>query len=82
MEIPKELKLKRQKITLCMDAMFVNGLCFLTTIDTTIRYRCACKIPRRIMEEYYTAIDGVVRQYNQANIIIEEIRCDPEFTPK
>ena len=38
-EIPCELIRSQQDVTLCIDAMCVNGLWFLTTISRNIYYR-------------------------------------------
>ena len=36
--IPPELLQRHKEVDLCMDMMYVNGMGFLVTIDTSIRY--------------------------------------------
>ena len=38
-EIPDELMRTDDPLTLCMDAMYVNGAPMLTAIDKTVKYR-------------------------------------------
>ena len=40
-DIPQELTLKQQEVTLCIDGIKVNGLSFLTTILKNICYQTA-----------------------------------------
>ena len=40
-EIPRALILHNEKITLCVDLMFINNAIFLTSMDKTVRFR-AC----------------------------------------
>jgi hypothetical protein len=40
-EIPKELIINHENVILCIDAIKINGLTFLTTISRNIMYRTA-----------------------------------------
>ena len=59
--------------------MEVAGLKFLTSIDMTIRYRGAIYIQSKEHDQYYKAIDKLLRTYNQAGFTITTIHCDREF---
>ena len=78
-EIPKELILKHHNIELCMDTMYVNECGMLTAIDRTIKYRSLIPIQTRHHEEYYRALDTILRQYNSAGFVITEIHCDGDY---
>merc|ERR1739836_180671 len=78
-EIPRWLVEENSEVELCIDGMEVSGLKFLTSIDTTIRYRGAIYIPSKEHDQYYKAIDKLLRTYNQAGFTITTIHCDREF---
>ena len=78
-EIPKELIEKHHNIELCMDTMYVNECGMLTAIDRTIKFRSLVPMNTRQHEEYYRALDQILRHYNQAGFVIKEIHCDGEF---
>ena len=78
-EIPKELITQHRDIDLCIDIMYVNECGFMTTIDRTIKFRSAIPITGRTHEEYYRALDVVLRLYNGAGFVIKTIHCDGEF---
>ena len=58
-ELPPELYARNQDLILCIDTMYVNGMGFLLTIDTSIRYRTAVHIQDRSKKSYYEAIDVI-----------------------
>ena len=78
-EIPKELIEQHREIELCMDTMYVNEVGMLTTIDRTVRFRSVVPITSRTNEEYYRALDQVLRHYNRAGFKIKTIHCDGEY---
>ena len=78
-EIPKELIEQHREIELCMDTMYVNEVGMLTTIDRTIKFRAVIPISSRTHEEYYRALDMVLRHYNKAGFKIKTIHCDGEY---
>ena len=78
-EIPKELVEQHREIELCMDTMYVNEVGMLTTIDRTIKFRTVMPIASRTNEEYYRALDQVLRHYNKAGFKIKTIHCDGEY---
>ena len=80
-EIPSEILSKHASIELCMDTMFVNGVGFLTSIDRSIRFRCAIPIRDKTPDEYYRALDVILRHYNRAGFKVVHIMCDREYLP-
>ena len=78
-KIPKELIMKHHDIELCMDTMYINQCGMLTAIDRTVKYRSLVPIDTRHHEEYYRALDQILRYYNNAGFVITEIHCDGEY---
>eukprot|EP00977_Amphora_coffeiformis_P017366 scaffold5602_cov117-Amphora_coffeaeformis.AAC.1 len=79
--IPPELVEANRKIELCIDGMFVNLLAFLTTIDTTVRYRTAQYVPTRQVISYQEAISQVFHIYSRAGFKVTYVHADLEFKP-
>ena len=78
-EIPKELIEAQREVTLCMDAMKVNGLWFLTTISRNIYYRTAQYVESQTVNCYREALREIIRIYNRAGFQVRRIHCDNEF---
>ena len=78
-EIPKELIEQHREIELCMDTMYVNEVGMLTTIDQMVKFRSVVPITLRTHEEYFRALDQVLRHYNRAGFKIKTIHCDGEY---
>ncbi|WP_288992819.1 polyprotein of Ty1/Copia retrotransposon [uncultured Marinobacter sp.] len=78
-EIPKELIAKHHDIELCMDTMYVNECGMLTAIDRTIKFRSLIPMNTKQHDEYYRALDQILRLYNQAGFVIKTIHCDGEY---
>jgi hypothetical protein len=74
-EIPKEF----HELVLCIDAMFINQVCFLTAIDKTIKYRSLVPLKQNTADELMAGLTKVVRKYNKAQHRITTIDCDREF---
>ena len=51
----------------------------LTSIDRTIRYRSLVTMRDRSQDEYYEALDSILRYYNAAGYRVVRIHCDREF---
>ena len=47
---------------LCIDGLYVCGMPFLSTIDTTIRYRTAQWVPSRTLKSYTEVLANVIRR--------------------
>ena len=78
-EIPKELITQHRDVELCIDIMYVNECGMMTTIDRTIKFRAVLPMGNKTHEEYYGALDKVLRLYNEAGFVIKTIHCDGEF---
>ena len=70
-EIPQELIKNNKDIELCMDTMYINKIGMLTMIDKTIKFRSLVPIKNKSQEEYYRAIDVILRKYNSAGFNIK-----------
>ena len=79
--IPKELMMKHEDITLCIDILYINEMPFLATISRNIKYRTIQWLPTRTAKDYRSALDIIFRQYNKAGFRIATIHCDNEFRP-
>ena len=80
-EIPKEIYEKFDNLSLHIDVIYVNGLPHLTSIDDPIKYRAAIPLDSRSTEEFFRALDVVLRHYNSAGFRVDEIHADSEFDP-
>ena len=78
-EIPSELLEKHQDLELCIDTMHINGVPFLTSINRSIKYRSVVPLKGKSHDNYYAAIDDILRCYNKADFQMTAIHCDPEF---
>ena len=79
--IPRELTTKHKNITLCIDTIFVNGMCFLASIDRTIKFRQVRFLPHREKSAYQDAISALIREYNKAGFLVRDLLCDNEYLP-
>ena len=59
--------------------MYVNGIPFLTTIDTPIIYRSCKPMNSKKHVDYFKQLDKILRVYNSANFHIKRIECDQEY---
>ena len=80
-EIPSEIKDLNKEVDLCMDTIFINECPMLTTIDKSIRFRALVPLENRTHEQYYKALDQVLRFYNKGGFKVRTIFCDGEFCP-
>ena len=78
-EIPPELYLRNSQVVLAIDVFYVNQCAFLSTIDTSVRYRTAVPIDNETDEAYFDALNDVARIYNGADFKIRMIKCDGAF---
>ena len=78
-EVPKEIMKKHHRLTLSIDAMHVNKIPMLTTIDHTIKYRGLVPMKNTTADEFYASLDMVVRKYNDAGFTVARIHCDGAF---
>eukprot|EP00980_Cylindrotheca_fusiformis_P008866 scaffold1891_cov62-Cylindrotheca_fusiformis.AAC.1 len=52
---------------------------FLTTIDTSVRFRMTIPMENRSKDELFRSLDVALRYYNKADFKIKQIDCDGEF---
>ena len=78
-EIPVELKMKHKEITLCIDTMYINGFGFLTAIGHPLYYRSCVPVENGTDQEYYKALDNILRVYNSEDYVIKVIECKGEY---
>jgi hypothetical protein len=62
-----------------MDTMYVNECGMLTAIDNTIKFRSLVPMDTKQHDEYYRALDKILRHYNNAGFVITHIHCDGEY---
>ena len=62
---PPELVETHRKIELCINGLCVCGMPFLSTIDTTIRYRTAQWVPSRKLTSYTEVLANVMTRYEE-----------------
>ena len=78
--IPKELYEIHEAVDLCIDAMFVNGHAFLSTVSKKIIYR-TCSPTEPKLKDYRSALLEVLGIYDRASFKIGSISADREFKP-
>ena len=59
--------------------MYVNECGMLTAIDKTIKFRSLVPMNTKQHDEYYRALDQILRHYNNAGFVITTIHCDGEY---
>ena len=80
-EIPPKILEHNKEITLNIDNMFICGLSQFTGIDETVHARHCLPLSSRTKNEFYKAINVIMRKYNSAGFTIKRINCDQEFQP-
>ena len=78
-DIPDELLENNRDLHLCIDVIHVNQIPLLTTVDTTIKYRSVSVLHGKSDDDFYEALDRVLRHYNKGGFNITTIHCDREF---
>ena len=78
-EIPSELYEKQKHIVLCIDAIKINGIPFLTTVSHNLLYRTCQWVQHQTSKQYESVLCDVFRTYNLAGFRIMSIHCDNEF---
>ncbi len=59
--------------------MYVNECGMLTAIDKTLKFRSLVPMNTKQHDEYYRALDCILRHYNSGGFTIKTIHCDGEF---
>jgi len=78
-EIPHALRTKISPLILCLDAMCVNGMPMLTTVDSCIKYITLVLLKNRTAKSLYDSPDNVLCHCNRATIYVSSIDSDIEF---
>ena len=80
-EVPEELRMTQKHITLCVDAMHVNSLAFLTTISRNLYYRSAQHIRSTSIAEFLRAFETLFAMYYQAGFIVKTLMLTTLLDP-
>ena len=59
----------------------MNGLCFLASIDQTIKFRQVRFLPNREKAVYQKLISALIRAYNKAGFLVKNLHCNNEYLP-
>ena len=79
--IPPELLQAQQSVDLCMDALFVEKMPFLSTVSKRIIYRTCGFVPSKKVQSYREALAEVLQLYLRAGLSVDRIHADNEFKP-
>jgi hypothetical protein len=77
--VPPEVSSAQRDVELSIDTIFVNGMSFLTTISSHIRYRTALWVPNRTVGAYSEQLKVVLALYKRAGFTVKLICADQEF---
>ena len=72
---------KQEQVILCMDAIKVNRLTFLTTTSRNIQYQTAQYVVSILITIYKKALKEIIQQYNKAGFKIIKISSNNKFQP-
>jgi hypothetical protein len=78
-EIPRDLVLNNQRVTLVADIMFVNGLAFLVSYSRKIGAFTIEFTPTRTARQLATLVDRVCSHYSRAGFQVQTLIMDGEF---
>ena len=65
-----------------MDTFYINGLGFLGTIGTPVRYRTSVYLEDNEAKTLFNSLDKTLRTYNRGGFKIASIECDGEYTSR
>ena len=71
----------QSQVELCIDAMYVNKMPFLTSILRHIKFRTSQWVPGRTTGEYRKQLTKLLHLYKTAGFPVCTISCDNEFRP-
>ena len=77
--IPRALIMNNKNVNLSIDTMYVNGLCFFTSISYDIHYRTAQFIPNRKADTHQKALKEVIHLYHKGDFRIKNMYCNNEL---
>ena len=73
--------MKQKDVELCIDAMFVNKMPFLTSISRRIRYRSGQWVPAQEAQEYQNQLTKLLQMYKSCGFQVVRIHADNAFKP-
>ncbi len=59
-KVPEEICMRNQQLELCMDVMFVNDICMMTTIDRVIKFRALVPLTDQSESELHRGLDVIL----------------------
>ena len=77
--IPGEFIYKNKDLELSIDAMYVNGSLFLTSISHELYYRTAQYLPTKNKKNYIKYMEEIITIYKFVEFNINSIHFDKEF---
>ena len=80
--IPLPILQHHQNIDLFIDFMFVNGIPFLHTISSKLKYRHTIPCSSRKKQNIINELRKIIKTYNDRGFTIENIHGDNEFNVK
>ena len=72
-EIPRELILRHEEVTLFMDTLYINGILFFATISEHICYCIIEWVKKTAANNYRSVLDQVFRIYNSEGFYIKRL---------
>ena len=84
-EMPPELNSEGMEVDLAIDVVFIDNEAFLHTVDRKIKKpSCVVLGTKRKGESYdkqtlFNGLDGILREYNKAEVYVRKIYADNEF---
>ena len=78
-DIPEELIYKNKNLELSINAMSVNGMMFLTSINRDVYYRTSQYLSFKNKSNHVQCMEEIIKLYKLAEIKIVAIYCDQEF---
>ena len=78
-ELPEELQLRNKELELAIDILYIDRSLFLVSIDRSLKFRATVPLKDRESSEIFSALDVILRHYNNEDYEIKTIHCDREF---
>ena len=79
--IPRELRMAQSNVELCIDAMYVNKMPFLTTISRNIKFRTSGWVPDKTSKSYQEQLAKVLHLYKNAGFLLSLLIPIMSFVP-
>jgi hypothetical protein len=80
-EVPKELLLMQQHVTLCIDTINISRIPIFTTVSRNVQ-NCTIKwVPSLNTNAYRSALECIFAVYKHASFIVTQVNCDNKYCP-